>query len=286
MKRILAIIALSVILPAAASAAGKIITDSIASKTLNATVKYNVYLPTGYGKVEKQYPVVYLLHGLYGSYKDWNDLGQVKLVADELISSGEADEMVIIMPNAGGKDVHKIHNGYFNVPGWNYEDFFFSEFMPEVEKKYNCISDKGHRAIMGLSMGGGGSTVYCQRHPDKFSSYYAMSAWLNTDVKQNPSEKEAKDFFYLTCLSVHEHNALAWVEEADDSRIADLRTVRWFLDCGDDDGLVYLSEELHHMMRKAKINCELRVRNGIHNWEYWHTSVRMALPFASRNFSR
>lgn len=281
MKRILLILAAMVFMAAPAKA-GKVITDSIDSKILNAEVKYNVYLPTGFDKSEKQYPVIYLLHGLYGDHTNWLQVGRMDLVANELMGSGECAEAVIIMPCAGDNKIHEIWNGYFNMPGWNYEDFFFQEFIPAVEKKYRCISDKGHRAIMGLSMGGGGSTVYCQKHPDVFSSCYAMSAWLqNGETKIKEGDK-----YTYTCQSVHENDCVEFVKKADGNTLEQLRTVAWFFDCGDDDSLVSQSFELHMEMNKAKVKNELRVHNGAHTWEYWHQALRDALPFASRNFSK
>ena len=266
--------------------ASKVVTDSIYSKNLNCWQKYNVYLPTGFEKSEKQYPVVYLLHGLYGSYDNWNNQGGMKLVADELIGTGEACEMVIIMPNAGNYDVRNYQNGYFNVEDWPYEDFFFNELLPEAEKKYRVIGDKEHRAIMGLSMGGGGSVVYCQRHPDMFSSCYAMSAWLDNKMGEVGGNNQKKDKLYIVCESVSEHSTITFVENADDATVAKLRTVKWCIDCGDDDFLMDLSVLLYQKMRDKKIKAELRIRNGVHNWEYWHTALRMALPFASRNFAK
>ena len=265
------------------SRAGNIVTDSTRSEILGAQVKFNVYLPSGYDRTNKLYPVVYLLHGLSDTYEAWDKLGRMQLVADELIASGEACEMVIIMPNAGGRDTHNIHNGYFNVPGWNYEDFFFNEFIPAVEDKYRCVSDKYYRAVMGLSMGGGGSIVYAQRHPDMFSSCYAMSAWLD-ETGQVGKKDMREDCLYYTCKSVHEHCAIDFVENADEATVRELNTVRWFIDCGDDDFLLDLSVSLHQSMKKKGINSELRVRNGVHNWEYWHNALRLSLPFASRNF--
>ena len=138
---------------------------------------------------------------------------------------------------------------------------------------------------MGLSMGGGGSTVYAQRHPDMFSSCYAMSAWLDQQINPNTPE-EKKDKFYYTCKAVREHSALDYVDNADDATLEALRTVKWFFDCGDDDYLVTLSFELHKKMALKRVKDELRVRDGIHNWEYWHTALRTALPFASRNFDK
>jgi len=283
MKKVLFLIA---VLGFCASAkAGEIVCDSLSSTVLGASLKYNVYLPDGFRDSGKTYPVVYLLHGLSDDYTAWRDKGRMDLVADELIRSGEAAEMVIVMPGAGDSDVHNTPCGYFNVEGWNYEDFFFNEFIPAVEKKYRCIGDKGHRAVMGLSMGGGGSTVYCQRHPDMFSSCYAMSAWLD-NKSDAVNAGEVRDRLYYTCKSVREHSALDFLDNADDAVKEQLRSVRWFFDCGDDDFLLDINVEMYRKMRDAGIRSELRVRNGVHNWEYWHTALRMALPFASRNFSK
>ena len=284
MKRI-ALFAVALVGVFASASAGKVVTDSIRSQVLSAQVKYNVYLPDGFEKGEKSYPVIYLLHGLTDDYRAWVEKGLMQTVVDELIGTGECREVVIVMPNAGGPDVYAVQNGYFNMPAWNYEDFFFTELQPAVEKKYRCLSDKGHRAVMGLSMGGGGSVVYCQRHPEAFSSCYAMSAWLESDGgKQREAGKDDKMF--LTNQAVMKHSALKFVENADEETLQRLRTVKWFLDCGDDDFLFDLNVKLHQLMRDKRVKDELRVRNGVHNWEYWHTALRTALAFASRNFDK
>lgn len=264
--------------------AGRIVTDSISSKVLGTTVKYNVYLPDGFDKSTQKYPFVYLLHGLTGVYSDWAERGQMREITDELIGTGEAAPMVIIMPNAGHPDTRNHWNGYFNMPGWNYETFFFTELLPTVEKKYRAIGDKTHRAVMGLSMGGGGSTVYCQRYPELFSSCYSMSGWLNNEEpKEGPGGKDKR---YLVSKSVRDHAATNFIAHADQATIAKLRTVRWFFDCGDDDYLVKLSFQMHELSAKAGIKSELRIRNGVHNWEYWRGCLRTALPFASIDFRR
>ena len=282
MKRIVIILCLMAA-GTAAWAQSKIVTDSVQSTKLGCEQKYNVYLPSGYDAA-KSYPVIYLLHGLYGDYSNWAGTGRMKDVADELIACGELVPTVIIMPNAGDNDVHNYQNGYFNVKDWPYEDFFFEEFLPAAEKKYNCGGCKGRRAIMGLSMGGGGSIVYAQHHPDLFSSAYGMSAWLDNKHREVRGANRPGSKLVITDESVREHSALDFIDQADDATKAQLRTVKWFLDCGDDDILMLLSVQLHLKMNEAGIKNELRVRNGGHTWEYWHTALRLSLPFASRNF--
>lgn len=282
MKKVFSFVA--VLLFATQMQAGRIITDSIQSKILGATRIYNVYLPDGFDKSQGTYPVLYLLHGLTDTYTAWRDRGGMQTVADELIGTGEMCPMVIIMPDAGG-DLNKgVWNGYFDMPGWSYEQFFFNELIPTVEKKYKIQSDKGHRAVSGLSMGGGGSVVYCQHHPEMFSSCYAFSAWLEANATEE-MRKDTKKISFVT-VAVSDNSALKFLENADNATKDKLKTVKWFLDVGDDDFLLESNTKFYMMMRNNRIKTELRVRNGVHNWEYWHTGLRLSLPFISRNFDK
>ena len=111
-----------------------------------------------------------------------------------------------------------------------------------------------------------------------------MSAWLESDGGRQ-RQPGVDDKVYLVTKAVKEHSALDFLRNADDETLAKLRTVKWFFDCGDDDFLFDLSVNIHRLMREKHVKDELRIRNGIHNWEYWHQALRIALPFASRNFS-
>ena len=93
-----------------------------------------------------------------------------------------------------------------------------------------------------------------------------------------------KDCLYYVARAVHEHSALDYLDHADETVLEHLRSVAWFIDCGDDDFLLDLSLAFHQKMRDHGVKSELRVRNGVHNWEYWHFSLRWSLPFATRNF--
>lgn len=286
MKKILgAVVACLVLAAVPAFSQGVVREDHIDSKILGEEVPFNVYLPAGFQDSGESYPVVYLLHGLSDTYDAWVSKGRMKDVADLLIASGEIVPMVIVMPNAGHPDIRNEWNGYFNMPGRRYEDFFFGELIPQVEKKYRGVGDKAHRAVMGLSMGGGGSTSYAQRHPDSFSSCYAMSAWLD-NADDEVGSVDGSDRLAVVCRSVHEHSCLDYLRSADEVTLAKLRTVAWFFDCGDDDFLFDLSIEIHRLMKRARVHDELRVRDGVHSWEYWHTALYTALPFASRNFGK
>ena len=184
-------------IPVSLFSRSRVVNDTIFSKKLNAERTCSVYLPPSYGEVPgKKYPVLYLFHGMSQTNQDWVWRGHVQEVADRLIYSQEAREMIIVMPDAGGDIYKEIWNGFFNMPGWLYEDFFFEEFLPYVENKYHVIGDKENRAVAGLSMGGGGATGYGLWHADKFASVYAMSALMSIPEEgaarfDNPDSKLA-----------------------------------------------------------------------------------------------
>lgn len=273
-----------VIIPTGARS--QVVIDSLPSRILGGNRTYTVLLPRNYDvNTEKKYPVVYLLHGIMDTNEGWYKNGRVKTVMDRMVESGEAEEMIVVTPNAGGNIYAGVWNGYFNMPGWNYEDFFFQEFLPHIESKYRIIGDRAHRAIGGLSMGGGGSTVYAQRHPDMFCAVYAMSALMTLDANGGlPSYGQEKmDIFNRSVL---EHSAIDFIRKTDEAGREKLRSIRWFVDCGDDDVLFDVDIEFYQAMRKGGIPCQLRVRDGGHDWEYWHTALYTALPYFSRSFGR
>ena len=260
-------------------------TKTIHSKVLNVDREYNIFLTKSYDTdKDRKYPVLYLLHGMMDTHKGWYERGHVKDVADQLMAYGEAAEMIIVTPNAGGNVYEGAWNGYFDMPGWKYEPFFFTEFLPHIESEYRVIGDKQHRAVAGLSMGGGGATAYGQKHSELFSTVYAMSALMNIPEQGTPPAQRPDDKMAILTKSVQENNCIEYVEEADDARKAQLRTVSWFADCGDDDFLLDRNIEFMQAMRKAQIPYEFRVRDGGHTWEYWHSALYNCLSFVSRKF--
>lgn len=265
----------------------KVVTDSIYSENLKAWRAYTIYLPKSYeAQPDRKYPILYLLHGMTGTNTGWFRDQRANEVADQLMDSGEACEMIIVSPNAGGNPPTEYWNGYFNMPGWPYEDFFYKEFMPYIEKTYRVIGDKQHRAIAGLSMGGGGTTSYAQRYPDLYCAAYAMSALMDIPQEGAAPVKDPTDKMGILTQSVRDHSCTKYVLEADDARKAALRTVQWFVDCGDDDFLLDRNIEFFQAMRNAGIPLQFRVRDGGHTTEYWHTALFTCLPFVSRCFGK
>ena len=260
---------------------------TIHSEILNADRNYSVYLPAGYASnTDKKYPVLYLLHGMNGTNKDWPGRGHLQDVMDQLRAAGEVFEMIVISPDAGGNIGEGVWNGYFDMEGWAYERFFFEEFLPAVEKEYRIKGDKASRAIAGLSMGGGGSTSYAQRHADMFCACYAMSALMHLDAPQAQAPRDEKDKMWHLTKAVNKLSCVDFVNNADDKTKEALRTVAWYVDCGDDDFLFECNMNLVLAMRKAGVPYQLRVRDGGHTWEYWHSALYNALPFVSRIFEK
>lgn len=281
MKR--ALIFLSLLLSAAVQAFAQqnypCVTEyELQSKVLGCTKKFCVYLPEGYGDESRTFPVLYLLHGLTDTYTAWRDKGNVHEIATEVFGEGKAQEMVIVMPDAG-----TTYDGYFNVEGWLYEDFFFQEFIPHVEGLFRIAGDRQHRAIAGLSMGGGGTTGYAIRHSEMFSSAYAMSALMgmaeNSWISESPNDRRG-----VFMRSVVANSNIAAVEGAAPEQCAGIASVRWFIDVGDDDFLFDNNMEFIKAMRGKRIPYQLRVRDGGHTWQYWQEALRTALQFVSEGF--
>lgn len=250
---------------------------TMTSKVLNTERNYSVYLPKSYTTSNQSYPVLYLLHGIFGTNRDWIERGNLQDVANRLINAEEAVEMIIVAPDAGTD-----WNGYFNMDGWAYEIYFFEELIPHIEKTYRTIPNKKNRALAGLSMGGGGATVYAQKHPEMFSSVYAMSALMGLEPGGGipPTNKKGEELN----RTVRENHAVKFVSNADEPTMEDLKSIRWFIDCGDDDFLLDVNLDFYQAMQEAKIPSELRVRDGGHDWEYWHSALYLALPFVSNGF--
>lgn len=256
---------------------------SMESKILGMERKYAVYLPPDYETSQRSYPVLYLLHGGGDDQTGWIQFGEVLRIADAAIANGTATAMVIVMPDANaGK------RGYFNdIKGeWRYEDFFFEEFMPYVESAYRIRTEKRYRAISGLSMGGGGTFMYALHHPELFSSACPLSAscgpltleemdrYLERRGMKAGSDEQKEAYF-------KRHSALALINEMPTEEI---NSVRWFIDCGDDDRLSEGNSLIHIAMRKREIQHEFRIRDGIHSWTYWRVSLPQVLSFISERF--
>ncbi len=272
------------VLPAFLSAqSGKVFDNQILnSKILKSDRKYAIYLPADYDSSQRSYPVLYLLHGQGGDQANWIDYGDLQQIADHAINSGNATPMIIVMPDATSG-----RSGYFNdIRGdWNYEDFFFQELIPFIEKKYRVKSIKRSRAISGLSMGGGGTFMYALRHPELFSAAYPISAYVGPanleTAKLRLKAEELKLADSVVAKYYEQHNAISLINNMPDDQ---KKAVKWYIDCGDDDYLEEGNYLAHRAMLKKEIPHEFRINDGGHNWTYWRTALPKVLEFVSRAF--
>ena len=287
-KQIITCILFFSILPAILfSQSGKVYDNlTLKSKILDSERRYAIYLPPDYETSGRAYPVLYLLHGGGDDQTGWVQFGEVLRITDNAIRDGSATPMVIAMP-----DANTGRRGYFNdIKGdWRYEDFFFDEFMPYIEKTYRIKGEKRYRAVAGLSMGGGGTFMYALHRPDLFSSACPLSASTGSrsadELKQRMSRRNPDDVAGLPD-SLFEtyykrHSALYLVENMPEEQ---LKKVRWYIDCGDGDFLFEGNSLIHIAMRKREIPHEYRVRDGEHTWTYWRASLPEVLKFVSDAF--
>lgn len=282
------LVMLIIVLPLALLAqTGKVFDNlSMTGKILKSERRYALYLPPDYDTSQRSYPVLYLLHGGGDDQTGWVQFGEVLHIADKTIREGLATPMIIAMP-----DANSGRRGYFNdIKGdWRYEDFFFEEFMPFIEKTYRIKAEKRYRAVAGLSMGGGGTFTYALHRPDLFSSACPLSAAtgpLTPEDTKNYVRRFSADVDVALPDSLlqayyERHSVLYMVENMPEEQ---KKAVRWYIDCGDDDFLFEGNALVHIAMRKKEIPHEYRVRDGAHNWTYWRESLPEVLRFVSQAF--
>lgn len=275
------LLAIALVVAVGVSAQSRLIECKMESKLLGAVKEYSIYLPDGYDKSDRSYPVLYLLHGANGTHTSWPTSGNAKRIIDGVIKEGRSVPMVIVMPDASGegKDHNGLNFGYFDQTNWPYERHFIEEFIPYIESTYRIKADKRTRAIAGLSMGGYGTMFYTMRHPELFSSACPISARMSgTPYNKNRSYTDE----YISTL-----DSLAGVKIAQslsDEQVAALRQVRLRVDCGDDDYLFDGNVDFVRALRSHKIPVEFRVRDGGHSWIYWQTALPDILTYVSIGF--
>ena len=272
---------------------------SFESNKLGRKVSYSIYLPSDYNTSKRNYPVLYLLHGYTDNETNWIQMGQMKTIADRAIANEEAVPMIIVMPDAW--DTWYINQYDGKVP---YEDMFFEELIPYMEKTYRIRSDKESRAIAGLSMGGYGSFLYSLHHPDMFCACAPLSAAVFDDTVMEARKalvvvrcvQGCAAGLFIPLMQIvafrlfgpgdehwKQNNVLKILSDWDQNN---LPKIRYYIDCGDDDGLLDGNMQVHQIMRQKGIRHEFRVRDGGHSWTYWRTALPEVLKFVSQTFCR
>ena len=225
---------------------GKLETITYNSKSIGVDRKAVVYTPPNYDPNQK-YPVLYLMHGIGGNETHWTSLCAANKVLDNLIADKKAVPMIIVMPN--GRATAEPPSSNF-MADFNYYAFFekdlLQDLIPYIESHYSVKTDRDHRAIAGLSMGGGQGLNFGINNIDKFAWVGGFSSAPNLQQPDAlvPKIQQAKDKL-----------SLLWIG------------------CGDKDNLITGSWNLHQGLVKAKIDHVWYVDSGVHEVPVWNNNL-------------
>ena len=260
---------------------GNSVEKSIESFLLEKTISYQVILPDDYQDSEKFYPVLYLLHGLFGSYKNWTELTDLKTYAADC-------KFIIVSFDAGDSwytDSHSDKNE-------KTETFFFEEFMPAIENQYRILREKTARAIAGLSMGGYGSLKFAFKRPDLFTSVYSMSGAFDAPRQcdhyqgagwENMGSSISRVFGPAGSKTRMENDLFEIISHLDEPLIPLLPMI--YLDCGTRDDFLEVNRELTFALKIKGIEFQYSEIDGCHDWDYWNKQIKHILNIVSDKFN-
>jgi enterochelin esterase-like enzyme len=262
------------------------------SKTLSSNIlkmdrKFSIYLPAGYESSDHSYPVLYLLHpagpaNTIPNQQSWLYYGGLKQYLDKAIESGEIVPMIVVTPDAnfGSKRI-----SYFNDPegDFNFEDFFFKEFIPYIEKNYRCRTEKDSKAIAGASAGGAAVLQYAVHQPDKFSVVCALAG----AVRKYDSQRMTSRYPNVSDEALREwykpYDVITYFENLPEGTVSN---IKWYISCGDDDNLSANNAMLHTVLKSKGIGHEFRITDGAHDWSYWRNVLPEFMTYISDSFRK
>jgi enterochelin esterase-like enzyme len=260
------------------------------SEILERKVPYSILLPAGYTDNQKEYPVIYLLHGFGGDHTSWINRCRINELIDSLKAQGDLSDCIYVLPDA--EKSYYLNNFDSSCM---YTDFFLYELVPYIDSVYKTVSDKAHRALLGLSMGGFGTIVLALKYPDVFGTVVAFSAAVRTEDQFRTLPQPRYEIFFASVygprLTPEERITDHWKKNSpyylvDSLNSPQLKTINWYIDCGLDDPLLSANEALHDLMKAYGIPHEFHVRPGNHNWDYWHTAVIGGFIYIDEQFRK
>ena len=266
-RRLLVVAWLVVLVSGVADA--RVETVRFESKLLNATLPYNVILPTDYHSARStRYPVLYLLHGLSGHYPDW-------VSRTNIADYASAYRLIVITPE--GNDSWYIDK---------YETYILQELIPDVQQRYRTIEARYGRAIAGLSMGGYGAIKFGLKSPHTFAFAASMSGAFGfprfTEQEVPASWRESLKLFGPVGSETRKVNDLfEIIGKLSPERVQSLPY--FYFDCGTEDSPLIFPQnrELAMLMHEKKIPHEFRQLPGDHSWSYWDRQVQEVLKIAA-----
>jgi enterochelin esterase-like enzyme len=230
---------------------GKIDSISYPSKTVSSNRKALIYMPPNYSK-NHEYPVLYLLHGIGGDEKEWLKGGQPQVILDNLYAENKIEPMIVVMPNGRAMKDDRA-TGNIMAPDKveafaTFEKDLLNDLIPYIEKKFPVIKDRDHRAIAGLSMGGGQSLNFGLGNLDIFAWIGGFSSAPNTKPPEQllPDPEKARKTLKLLWIS-----------------------------CGDNDGLITYSQRTHNYLNANNVPHIYYIEPGVHDFKVWKNSLYM-----------
>lgn len=227
------------------------------SKTLGTQRRMHVYTPPGYDAGTDKYPVFYLLHGGGDEDSGWSTVGRAGFILDNLIAAGKAKPMLVVMPNGSlPRPANAAPGGAAGQDRFTNE--LLNDVVPYVEGHFRVRAGPDHRALAGLSMGGGQTTRVLTTHPDKFAYIGIWSAGLfggNADAYERQNEAFFKDADRV-------------------NKAVKLLAVT----VGDKDFALAGSKSLAGLFEKHGVKHELTITGGGHTWLNWRQYLNALAP--------
>lgn len=239
---------------------------SFHSAALTRQVTYRAFLPADYDRSRRAYPVLYLLHGLFGEYRNWDTLTRLR----DHVSGAD---LIVVMPDAD-------NSWYANAPGTKtarYEDYFINDVISDVDRRFRTRTERGSRAIAGLSMGGYGAVKFALKYPQLFSFAGSLSGAFDAPLdlaERHPeyAESLAAAFGPDDAPSRAQEDVFALLRQAD------ITTLPYFyVDCGAEDPFLQVNRRFVALLNQRQAAYEYHEIPGKHDWEYWERQVQSLL---------
>lgn len=249
-------------------------TVDVESKAMNRTLKTAVVLPVNYDRATNAFPVLYLLHGGQGGFRDW-----LTQPSDKMLLHRLADQYNIIIVTPEGNPT----SYYFDSPMQKesqFETFISKEVIQKIESRYRVIKEKNGRVIAGLSMGGHGAMYIAARHPELYAAAGSMSGVMNINTKtwkvpEAFAKSRAENFARLLGPSKDTLNPYTDYTIVGMTGKLKANDVKLIFDVGVDDFLIEPNRDLHRRLLAGGTPHDYIERPGKHEWAYWEN----ALPY-------
>lgn len=254
-------------------------TINFESKLNKEVLPYIAVLPQNYFETDRQYPVFYLMHGLFGNFENWTTL-------TGLIEYAKNYEFIIICPE--GKNNWYLDNP--NLENYFFESYILGELVPDVEKRFRAKRNRNSRAVGGLSMGGYGAFKFAFHKPELFCCAASVSGAFDIpNFLRNVENKWlelhpyiAKAFEGQTQEALKHEDIFCLAETFSAEKIKSLP--KFYFDCGQQDSFISINRDFSKLLTKQKIPHRFREIPGGHDWDYWNKRIKIILKIISDNF--